>query len=229
MYQALLFDLDMTLMDFRQTEQAALTALFAQYHIPLTDTNLNAYRTANNACWRLVEQEQMTVAQLKQERIRRFLAAIGMPLALAPQMADDEIRYLGQGTYLMPYALHTIQALHTHYPIAIASNGIADVQRQRIWHGPLAPYIDQAYVSETVGFAKPNPHFFDPAIARYGRPLLLIGDSYQSDVLGAINARLDMLWVTTQAPPQPLPSNVRTIPSLKDLPALLLPQTQPQR
>jgi len=167
-----------------------------------------------------VEMGELTVGALKERRIRLFLEGIGGDTGLTAAMADFEIAELGKGRHLMPGALEALERLSGRYKIAIASNGIADVQRERIWKGPLARFVDRAYVSEELGVAKPDAAFFAPAIRDYGLPLCMIGDNADSDIRGALGAGLDAIWLT-QSGMEP-PAGARRAASLEEVAEMLM-------
>jgi putative hydrolase of the HAD superfamily len=53
-------------------------------------------------------------------------------------------------------------------------------------------------LSEEVGSQKPNPRIYQAALDRCGlksEDVLMIGDSWYSDILGAINAGIDQMWI----------------------------------
>ena len=90
----------------------------------------------------------------------------------------------------------------------------------------IAPYIEASFISETVGYEKPHPAFFEtvlasiPGITRDN--CLLIGDSLTSDIRGGIGSGLPVCWYNParQAAPPELAIDY-TITDLMELPALV--------
>ena len=85
------------------------------------------------------------------------------------------------------------------YRIYIVSNGSSRVQRSRIKSSDLASLTDGIYISEELGFAKPDRRFFEACFAQIRakeattrqvtpESTLIIGDSLTSDIQGGINA-----------------------------------------
>jgi len=214
-YDALLFDLDMTLMDFKQTETQALVSMFEKFGIDKTESNIECYHRINSGCWKELEQGKIDVSDLKFKRIRLFLDELGMDTCQTEEMAKYEIGELGKGHYLMPDAEDVLKRLCPYYPIVIASNGITDVQTHRIFDGPLSPYIQKAYISEELGVAKPSKEYFDVIFEDYGKNLCMIGDNYESDIKGAINSGIDAFWITVSE--MSTPDNVVKIRKLKEV------------
>ena len=85
----------------------------------------------------------------------------------------------------------------------------------------LAAHLDTVTYSFDVGAEKPHPKIFKTALARAGavpERVLMVGDSFEADYLGARNAGLHaMLLCRGGSTPHPCPA----IRSLEEIPALL--------
>ena len=91
-------------------------------------------------------------------------------------------------------------------------------------------YLDFVLPSGAVGVAKPNPGFYRLALDEAGvRPeeSLMVGDSYRADVHGAWAAGMDAVWLNRHEgmnitpDDEPLPTDVRQIRSLDELPRIV--------
>ena len=91
-------------------------------------------------------------------------------------------------------------------------------------------HLDFVLPSGAVGVAKPNPEFFRLALEAAGvAPAdgLMVGDSYRADVRGAWGAGMDALWLdrhegmSITPSDEPIPSDVRRIGSLDELPEIM--------
>jgi len=85
----------------------------------------------------------------------------------------------------------------------------------------LSPYLDTVTYSFEAGAEKPHPKIFRAAVARANVPperVLMVGDSYEADYLGARNAGFHALLLCREGHPRaPCPA----IRSLGELPSLL--------
>jgi FMN phosphatase YigB (HAD superfamily) len=77
-------------------------------------------------------------------------------------------------------------------------------------------------ISEEIGAAKPARQFFDAALARLGNPsrqeVLMIGDNWTSDIVGAAQYGLDACWYNPGHRPRPAGCEItREITSLGEL------------
>ena len=71
----------------------------------------------------------------------------------------------------------------------------------------IASYFEFMVISEEIGVAKPDPRFFEIALAMAGNPdpreVLVIGDSLTSDIQGGIAYGLDTCWYNPVGEPRP--------------------------
>ena len=84
-------------------------------------------------------------------------------------------------------------------PMAVFTNGPSGHQRKKIEALGLSRYIpeDRFCISQELGVAKPDPKAFVLAEEKLGfapGELCLVGDSWESDVMGAKNAGWEAIW-----------------------------------
>ena len=192
-YQAVLFDMDRTLFDFNTIQEDTIRRTFTDFSLPLDPKTLSAYEKADASAWRDVEQGVIAVEDVEYHRMGRFCDLSGLSLDIPAYKKIYEAR-LSEGGLLLPYAEEVIKKLHGHYPLGIASNGIEQIQMSRLRRSGLLPYFDLIVVSSLSH--KPEAAFFAPFIEHWGKDLLMVGDSYDSDILGAVNAGIDSCYLT---------------------------------
>jgi 2-haloacid dehalogenase len=107
----------------------------------------------------------------------------------------------------MDGAYEVLEKLHGRCRIAVVTNGLEAVQRSRMSHSTIRPFITQLIISEEVGAAKPQAAYFDAAFARTGHPpkhdVLIIGDSLTSDMQGGVDYGIDTCWYNPAGEPRP--------------------------
>ena len=84
------------------------------------------------------------------------------------------------------------------YPLTVVTNGFVEVQYEKFEKSGLQDCFAHIVLSEEVGCQKPNPRIFEEALRRNGlaaAEVIMIGDSWNSDIQGAINAGIDQIWV----------------------------------
>ena len=85
-----------------------------------------------------------------------------------------------------------------HAKLGIISNGVARIQRSKLEKADLLKHFDCLSLSEETGFQKPSPEIFEIVLQQLGylpAQVLMIGDSVESDLLGARNANIDFCWL----------------------------------
>ena len=224
-YTYLLFDADDTLLDFGRNGTRAFTMLCAKYHFPCTAESRDLFESFNQPLWRKLEQGLVTKEFLKIERFRLFLDALHRSEDPAAVNADF-LTFLGNSSFLTPHAEEVCRTLSQNHELYILTNSVESVHTNRMRQSLLAPYIKGSFVSECIGYEKPNKFYFDyvfshiPGITKEN--CLLIGDSLTSDMQGGINAGIPVCWYNPgrQKVPGTLPLDY-VISDLLELPPLV--------
>jgi 2-haloacid dehalogenase len=220
-YQWLLFDADGTLFDFERAEVAALEQAFGLIGITFDPAYLPTYQRINLALWQAVERGEIKPAIVKLRRFELLLQAIGVDRS-STELSAHYLECLAACSELIEDASEVLQALHGKYRIAILTNGLQVVQRGRLARSVIRDHIADMIISEEIGFAKPAKEFFDIAMARLGNPsvreVLMIGDSWTSDIQGAVQYGIDACWYNPAKKPRPTSLEItREIASLREL------------
>jgi len=220
-YQWLLFDADGTLFDFDRAEVAAFEQAFGLISVRFEPSYLATYQRINQTLWQAVEREEIKPAIVKLRRFELLLEAIGVDIS-AVKLSDTYVECLAARAELIEDASEVLQALHGKYRIAILTNGLQAVQRGRLARSVIRDHIADIIISEEIGFVKPAKEFFDIALSRIGNPpireVLMIGDSWTSDIQGAVQYGIDACWYNPGKKPRPSsPEITREIASLSEL------------
>lgn len=224
-YPYLLFDADDTLLDFERNGMRAFTMLCAKYHFPCSKESRALFESFNQPLWRELEKGTVTKEFLKVERFRLFLNALNRDEDPAA-VNHDFLTFLGSSSFLTPYAEEVCAALSRRHEIYILTNSVESVHTNRMRQSLLAPYVKDSFISERIGYEKPNKFYFDyvlshiPGITKEN--CLLIGDSLTSDIQGGVNAGIPVCWYNPNRldAPGTLPIDY-TIHDLRQLPALV--------
>ncbi len=117
---------------------------------------------------------------------------------MADDMENDFEEFTTQHFSLLPNSEEIVRYLAAKYPITIVSNGFVSVQYRKINASGLRDCFQHIVLSEEVGITKPQPGIFEKALQLNGlqkEDVVMIGDSYTSDIQGAINAGIDQIWL----------------------------------
>ncbi len=110
----------------------------------------------------------------------------------------DYTELLSTKSILFEDSLEVCRKLSESYPLLLATNGTACVQRERFARSPIRRYFRKIYISEQVGYTKPDPRFFERIFAEQGikdpARALMVGDSLRADIAGANAVGMRSCW-----------------------------------
>jgi putative hydrolase of the HAD superfamily len=203
--RAVLFDLDDTLINWREAEDLAMRDLAASHLEPLGATssevlrvyagvmeeNFRAFR-ANGQWWYIAD------------RLRLLVQRLGLDGRLAPEALSDAFKE--RSTHhlaLLDGALEAVAAAHrSGRKVGMLTNGPSLVQRPKVNAMDLERHFHFVGISGELGAWKPHPDAFHRALAPLGvapEAALMVGDSLEFDILPAKALGMQTCWVTTTA------------------------------
>lgn len=165
MKQFIFLDLDDTIFDFHKAEHIALAKTLETLGLTPDPVVLSRYSEINAAHWRLLEQGKLTRAQVKERRYEQLFREFDMDVSPVLAARTYE-KNLSIGHYFIDGAEELLQTLSRDYRLFLVSNGSADIQRTRIGSSDIDKYFEKMFISEEVGFNKPDPRFFEAVFAK---------------------------------------------------------------
>ena len=185
------FDLDHTLWDFDRNSLLALARVFSKHKINLEVKKFAAvYEPINEAYWKLFREEKLTKEQLRRGRLTDSFKQFEMRFSFRKidAMADSYIDELPVDNHLFDGAIEILDYLREKYTLHIITNGFEEVQHIKLKNSGIHSYFKTITSSEEVGVKKPNPVIFRRALEKADvekEESLMIGDSFEADILGA--------------------------------------------
>lgn len=197
-YKKIIFDLDNTILDFRDTEEKALKKIIDNYELPYTKETVETYKEINHSLWRKLEQGTISREELFASRFALFLEKFDLHVD-GKKVDDFFSENLGEGFKMMEHAHELLTVLKKNgYQLYAGTNGVAKTQWKRLAGADLIPFFEEVFISEEIGVEKPDPqffeHIFDTLNTSNKDDFLMIGDSLTSDIKGANNAGIDSVW-----------------------------------
>ena len=225
-YKCLLFDLDRTLWDVEKNQKEALHQLYAEHRLdrfePDFERCFGIYAAHNDRLWIGYRDGEVTREELRHSRFRYMLRDLHVddePLALT--LSDEYIRLAPTFRHMIPYATEVVSYLSARYPLYIVTNGFQEVQQIKLKNCGLSGYFREIICSEAAGATKPRKEIFDYALLCTGfsaEEVLMIGDDYMTDIVGAVNAGIDSVFFNPgKAPCNQDPASTYEIQSLPEL------------
>lgn len=212
-YKAIFIDWDDTIGDFIGAASTSLHEIYDMYHMTdyfeSYDEFYHLYHSHNLQLWQLYGDDKVTKEFLWVDRFRWPILhgskSQVVPSAqideLAYQIGEDFLRLTTAHFSLLPGAEELVRYLAQKYPLVVLSNGFIEVQYDKINRSGLRDCFAHIVLSEEVGCQKPNPRIYETALQLCGmraEEVLMIGDSWYSDIRGAINVGIDQLWITNR-------------------------------
>lgn len=205
-YKHLFFDLDHTLWDFETNSEETLKELFETFKLNKYfddfDDFHSRYESHNLYLWSQYRKGKIDKKTLNTQRFYLPFNDVGFDdITIAKQFADQYVTISPTKTRLFPNTIHVLDQLKPHYQMHIITNGFKEVQSKKLKNSGLSPYFKNIYISELIGVQKPNPYFFDYFIRSCNaskKESLVIGDSLEADIEGAINAGIDQVFFNSK-------------------------------
>ena len=189
-----LWDIDGTLLDFLAAEKAAIRTCFSIHGMgECTDAAIARYSAVNRRYWERLERGEITKKEVLIGRFREFFASEGLDPAKAEPFNADYQLALGDTCVFFPGGKEVLTAFHHDPGIRqfAVTNGTVIAQRKKLEKSGIGNLLDGVFISDLVGFEKPDRRFFDCVAAGIGGfdgDTWIVGDSLTSDMRGGNNA-----------------------------------------
>lgn len=225
---AVLFDLDDTLFDHDHSSRIALWSLREEHaalgKMPWEELRERYSRLLEEIHTRLLDGE-LTLQEARRERFRRLLSEIGEEAtdALVQRVLEDHAVAYRESWRLVAGAEEVLLEVGTRAKVVVVTNNLLDEQVDKLESLGISGYVDALVASEEVGISKPDPGIFRVALERVGCPVeaaIMVGDSWENDVLGARAAGIRAVWLNRRGvviPDPALAGEIRDLGSLRML------------
>jgi HAD superfamily hydrolase (TIGR01549 family) len=222
---AVVFDLDDTLLDHQYSSRCGLAALKQEYQflrtVPLEDLEQENFRLRNE-----LHIESMggglSLEQVRIERFRRLFRFVGVEVTT--ETAKTALVHFRRNyqTARRPIdgVVALLKKLRAIVKIGVISNHMVQEQREKLSVCGIDRFIDVLVVSEEVGFAKPDRVIFEVTLDRLNSTAaeaVMIGDTWETDIIGAHRAGIRSIWLNRYGLTCPKPAMAKEINSYEPL------------
>jgi putative hydrolase of the HAD superfamily len=118
----------------------------------------------------------------------------------------------------VPGALALLRGLKGKAKVGIVSNNLEDEQREKLRYCGMDGLVDFLVTPDRVGAAKPDRLIFQAALARLDcspQQAVMVGDSWEDDILGAQGAGIRAVWFNRWGLPPPYHDGVVELSSFQ--------------
>jgi putative hydrolase of the HAD superfamily len=215
------FDLDHTLWDFDKNSALTFKKIFKINNVKAdVDHFLTHYEPINLKYWRLYRNNEINKTDLRYERLSETFKLINFKAEdeLIHKLSEDYITHLSTFNHLFENTFEILDYLSLNYNLHIITNGFNEVQYKKMSHSKIDHYFKTITNSEIAGVKKPNPEIFNFALNLANTTVnksVMIGDSYEADILGAKNIGMDVVFFDLRD--MTVDANIRQIDNLIQL------------
>ena len=197
MIKLVLMDVDNTLLDFEKCAKQSIKDGFFEVGISFRDEMFDVFTEINNDLWHRVEKKELTKDELFKIRWKLIFEALNIDFD-GPTFEKIFFSNLSQSIEQVDGATDILRYLSEKYTVCVASNARYDQQENRLQKSGMREYIDKIFVSEKIGFEKPDKAFFDVCFKHYPDikkdEIIMIGDSLTADIAGGVACNIKTCW-----------------------------------
>ena len=206
MIKAILWDIDGTILDFIRAEHAAIKKCFEVFQLgECTDEMIARYSKINKGYWEKLERKEITKPELLVCRFRDFFARENIITDCAEKFNKEYQVRLGDTICFCDNSYELLKSLKGRVKQYAVTNGTKIAQDKKLSKSGLIEVFDDIFISEEVGYEKPDVRFFEHVWAKIGayRPdeVMIVGDSLTSDMKGGNNAGIVCCWYNPKKVP----------------------------
>lgn len=198
MYKHLFFDLDNTIWNFDLNSCHALKKVYLESGLPIEEYPhfFNVYNRHNDRLWELYRKNEIQKKELAALRFELTFQETGIS---GFDGADFNAKYLDHmplQTRVCDGAHEVLEKLSVRFQMHIITNGFREVQYKKLENSNLRHFFKRVFISEEVKAQKPSKEIFIHALKNANarkKESLMIGDSWDVDILGAMGAGIDQV------------------------------------
>ncbi|MCQ2087703.1 MAG: YjjG family noncanonical pyrimidine nucleotidase [Bacilli bacterium] len=193
-------DIDNTLLDFDMAIRTGIENGFKKFNLgEFSEEMFSTFERINSKLWERLQKKEITFQQIKDTRFNLVFKELGVNFDGVKFEANFR-EFLFNYAYPVDGAIELLTYLKDkNYVVCAASNGPLNQQLNRLKVGKMYDLFDYIFVSEDLGFSKPNVEFFDACFSRmkekyFKEQCVMIGDSLTSDIQGGINSEFKTIF-----------------------------------
>lgn len=198
MIKAVLIDIDNTLLDFNKSSKQAIEVAFKKHNLTFFDEIMPVYLRITDSLWKGIEKGVCTRTQLRKDRWNLIFKELNVDYD-GEKLEETYRKALCFSSFLIDGSYDLLEYLSKKYTVCTISNAPTVQQITRLKSADIFKFIDYNFISEDIGFDKPNKDFFKACFSRLGNILpeetIIVGDSLTADIKGGVDYNIKTVWV----------------------------------
>lgn len=196
MIKAVLIDIDDTIFDFEKCSKNSFLKTLEKFNLKFKEEDFSYFNKVNDILW---TKQKLGEINIKEVFIKRdYLMVKYFNLDIEKGLFNDLfVKFLYDEIEIVDGIEDLLLYLSDKYKIFTASNGIYEMQENRLKKSNLDKYFDKIFVSDEIGYEKPDKKFFQKImdLTKFSNDdLIMIGDSIKSDIIGAKNSKIKSIY-----------------------------------
>lgn len=211
MIKTILWDIDGTILNFKAAESVAIKKCFVELGMgECTDEQVARYSKINQKYWKMLERGEITKPKLLNERFREFFETEEINFSDFDEFNKIYQVRLGDTIVFNDNAYDLIKSFKGKVKQYAVTNGTFTAQDIKLKNSGLYELFDDVFISEKIGFEKPDINFFNIVFKKTGiknlQETVIVGDSLTGDIKGGNNAGILCCWYnpSNELPPKDL-------------------------
>lgn len=197
-FDAVLWDVDGTLLDFVYSQRHAVTKCFQSIGREVSDEILQRYKDINDSYWKKLELGEVTKQQLLTGRFVDLFEEYGITDVDVDKFVREYQEQLGRVYKYTENSLDICKALKGNIRQYVITNGVTSTQENKLKISGFYDLMDGIFISEQIGSPKPQREFFEHCLKIIGNlpkdRMLIVGDSLTSDIKGGKLCGIPTCW-----------------------------------
>lgn len=182
----IIFDLDDTLLNFRESEKICFRSTMQHFGIPENKIDVSLFAILSKRRWKLYTDGNCGFSDALHGRFMDY--AKEKDIVLNAKNTDDYFEgQLSLSAILFSDTIPSLERLkQKNYRLYLATNGVTSTQNEKLKISKLFKYFDGVFISESIGFCKPSKEYFEYMQKRIPNfnpeKALMVGDSLITDI-----------------------------------------------
>lgn len=216
-----LLDLDGTLLDFKASEKKAFINTIYKFKdiIPSDDICLK-FSQINEELFNEFAKGNLKRIEFQRLRFKKMTELLNTDIDEV-KFNEFYVKNLEVQAELYNDAIILLDYLKNKYKLYVASNGMYKVQINRLKIAKILDYFTDIFISEDIGYNKPDPNFFKAIISKIGDnnldEYIIIGDRIDADIKGGISFGINAILVNRDN----IKTEHKNVKNLKDIIGIL--------